>query len=197
MTFPVAAPLVLWGNSFLSGELPGDVLVDHCGPSVLERLMPWRGRLLELVVIAPGDLSGLQTQARVNDSCAFLRSLDQVVMPDGQTFPATRSVLPTTRQEAERLLQQAFEEAVVAFGTKSPAFSLARPAVVAEFAFPDTTGPRERELFMRAATVNAIVAALSQSWLVSSSDQTPVGHVISALAHAARRAFEAACSPRL
>lgn len=184
----------MWGNAFIKDGLPPDELVAHCGVEALELLGPMKNRLtkLELVVVAPGDRSGLTSSEVVVDSAAFCRGADLLALPPNwRTHPASREQ-SLTRSEGERLIQQAYEDAFSLFHRYRPAFDLPSPSLVSDYTFPDTLPGRSRELFIRAHHTRSIAKALTQGWPINAEGAREVADLSRNLDRAARRAFEAA-----
>lgn len=185
----------MWGNAFLYEGLPADELISHCGAEALDVLVPLRDRLsrLELVVVAPGDHSGLSATEVVVDSAAFLRGADLLALPPNwRTCPATREISALSRSDGERLVQQAYEATFELFGRHRPAFDLPAPSLTENYTFPDSLGGRNRELFIRASYARSIARALTQGWPVNSEGAGEVAQISRELERAARKAFEAA-----
>lgn len=193
MTLPSAAPHALWGGHFLRGSLSPDALIDHCGPEALSVLKQNRGGAIELVVVAPGDLSGVVSPAHAllleAGSGLFLRSASLLALPDWSVWPASRGA-STTRNDAERLLNSAYEMLSGHFAA-SAAFGITRP-YVPEIAFPDDHPSRLRQLWNRAATAAAIVDELKKAWTTTMDEDLNLRVAVNELAFAARRGFEAA-----
>lgn len=192
MTLPAAAPLALWASHYRNGGVSADLLMDHCGPVTLETLSLIKSAgSVELVVLAPGDLSGLNSHASAEaESGLFLRGLDLFITPPNwSAVPAVRSEQGSSRAQAERLAIEAMQGAFELF-TQRPLYAVA-PPVVASIEFPQHHPIALRRLFERAATMQAIADLLRRTFTNTQADPEEVAQVASKLSSAARRAFEA------
>lgn len=195
MNLPAAATLSLWAPHFRRGSVSADELMAHCPGLDIATIAAFsRAEGMELVVVAPGDLSDITTPELEPlmevGSALFLRGLDQLLLPrNWRCIPAQRSLAGPTRAQAEKLLIDAIHnagETLVGsiFGVEPPA--------IAPIEFPSEHPARLRQLMTRALTVSALAGRVQQAWTPTMANAEKVSAVARELAHAARRGFEAA-----